>query len=289
MTRILAAAFAAVLAVVLAALCPPSAHAETYAVGQHVECDPMGQQKFYQPGVVIPFHPGETFNGYAAGSGYFYRVLMDGRADDGMLCKADNTRRAAPPPAAKQAVAAPAPRAPSAYTGAARPASTPPRPASAAQVAQASGGDRFGTREPRKCAPVKSQPNVEQIKALIQCGDEGQSTRDYRYLDENLTIQAGGTRRFIEFSDSGSTGIDTTAPVIPIRGSVDSYQCAPLSKYTNKGTTYDTDNTGKSCTISPVRNVSGTCYRTTIGDWRCHLPESMSGTQGLYNRPPPSH
>jgi hypothetical protein len=275
MTRILAAAFAAIFAIDFAALCPSSAQAATYAVGQHVECDPMSRQKYYQPGVVIPFHPGETFNGYAAGSGYFYRVLLDGHADDGNLCKADNTRLAAAPPAAKQATAAPA--------------ATPPRPASAAQVSQASGGDRFGTREPRKCAPVKSQPNGEQIKSLIQCADEGQSTRDYRYLDENLTIQAGGTRRFIEFSDSGSTGIDTTAPVIPIRGSVDAYQCAPLSKYTNKGTTYDTDNTGKSCTISPVRNVSGTCYRTTFGDWQCHLPESMSGTQGLYNRPPPSH
>jgi hypothetical protein len=41
MTKVLAAAFAAVLA----ALCPSPAHAQAYGVGQHVACEPTAQNK----------------------------------------------------------------------------------------------------------------------------------------------------------------------------------------------------------------------------------------------------
>jgi hypothetical protein len=280
MSKSLSTTLAIVFGFAIMAIHTSTAHAATYAVGQRVECDPMSQNKYYQSGVVIAFHPGETYNGYTAGSGYFYRVRMDGGDADGMLCKADNTRLAA----------ATSVRQPSIGGGS---SAIPAAPASGARtmtggrLPQASGGARFGTREARKCAPQKTQPNVEQIKAILQCYDESQSTRDLMYLDENMSIQAGAPRRFIEFSDNGSTGIDTTAPVIPIRGSLDSYQCAPLSKYTNVGTTYDTDNTGKNCAVAPVRNRTGTCWRTTFGDWECRLNEAMSGTESHLNQSPP--
>ena len=130
-------------------------------------------------------------------------------------------------------------------------------------------------------------PNAEQIKMLVECDDEHTSNNSLIYLDVNLAVQAAGTRRYSQFSDGYATTIDTSAPVLPIRGSLDSYQCAALSKYTNKGTTYDTDNTGKNCVISPNPHAQGTCYRTTFGDWLCHLAESTgSGTDRL-NQPPP--
>jgi hypothetical protein len=158
------------------------------------------------------------------------------------------------------------------------------RPAAGA----AAGGNRFGTRLPRTtCAPVRSMPNAEQIKALVQCDDEYHSNNELIYLDQNLSVQAGGTRRYSQFSDGYATGIDTNAPVLPIRGSLDSYQCAALSKYTNKGTVYDTDNTGKNCVISPIRQAQGTCYRTTFGDWLCHLNENSETSMNKLDQPPP--
>jgi hypothetical protein len=261
-------------AAVLVFFCPYAAHAQTYAVGQRTQCDGTGLKTHYQSGIVITPHPGETFNGYAAGSGYFYRVRIDGGDPDGTLCKAEDMR-------AVQA-AAPVPEA-----VARRQAAAPAAPTRVAQVAPAGAmGSRFGTRDPRQCAPVRTKPNLEQITALVQCEYE-RIQSNLIYLDQNLSIQAGGTRPYSQFADGHSTGIDTNAPVIPIRGSADAYQCAVLSKYTNLGTVYDTDNTGRNCAISPVRQSTGTCYRTTFGDWQCHLYQVSDSSITKLNQPPP--
>jgi hypothetical protein len=248
--------------------------AQGYAVGQRTQCDGTGQHKYYQSGTVIAAHPNETFNGYTVDSGYFYRVRIDGGDPEGTLCKAEDMKAAQ---AEAPAVAAAQP-----------PAAAPVAPTPAMPAAPGAAGNRFGAREPRiSCAPVKSMPNTDQIKALVQCDDEYQSNDNLIYLDENLSVQAGGTRRYSQFSDGYATGIDTDAPVLPIRGSLDSYQCAPLSKFTNKGTVYDTDNTGKNCVITPIRQAQGTCYRTTSGDWLCHLNEGGDSSTDRRDQPPP--
>ena len=246
---------------------PAAAQAQKFAIGQRVRCDIY----YKNPGTVIPFHPGETFNGYAAGSGYFYRIRIDGLDPDGGLCKAEDMTAAAPAPVAAA-----------------------PQPAASARLAQGAqpapaGPGRFGTtRTPHMtCPKVRSMPNAEQIKALVECDDEHASNNNLIYLDVNLQVQAGSTRRYTQFADGYATTIDTTAPVLPIRGTLDSYQCAPLSRYTNKGPTYDTDNTGKNCVISPVRQAQGTCYRTTFGVWLCHRAESPSSATDRLNQPPP--
>ena len=251
-----------------------AAQAQSYAVGQRTQCDGTGLHKYYQSGTVIAAHPGETFNGYAVGSGYFYRVRIDGGDPEGTLCKAEDMK-AAQPAAPAAAVAQ-------------RPAIATVAPIGAQRAVPGAAGNRFGARNPRiSCAPVKSMPNIDQIKALVQCDDEYHSNNNLIYLDENLSVQAGGTRRYSQFSDGYATGIDTDAPVLPIRGSLDSYQCAPLSKFTNTGTVYDTDNTGKNCVITPIRQAQGTCYRTTFGDWLCHLNEGGDSSTDKRNQPPP--
>ena len=267
----MAAAFA------LAVVWPHSAHAASFAVGQRVRCDIY----FKQPGTVIAFHPGETFNGHPAGSGYFYRIRIDGLDPEGQLCKAEDMKAEQAPPAAAVAVQPPA-------ATVQRPGVAPARPPQAVQPA-AAGPGRFGTtRTPRmSCPMVRSMPKVEQIKMLVECDDEQASNNNLIYLDVNLAVQAGATRRYTQFADGYATTIDTNAPVLPIRGSVDSYQCAPLSRYTNKGTTYDTDNTGKNCAISPIRQTQGTCYRTTFGNWLCHLNEVGESATDRLNQPPP--
>jgi hypothetical protein len=269
----IAAAFALVV------FWPHTARAASFAVGQRVRCDIY----FNKPGTVIAFHQGETFNGHPAGSGYFYRIRVDGLDPEGQLCKAEDMK-------AEQAPTAPAVQPPAAVVQ--RPATAPTAPARTPQVAQpaAAGPGRFGTtRTPRMTCPmVRSMPNAEQIKMLVQCDDEQASNNNLIYLDVNLSVQAGATRRYTQFADGYATTIDTNAPVLPIRGSVDSYQCAPLSRYTNKGTTYDTDNSGKNCAISPIRQTQGTCYRTTLGNWLCHLAESGDTAKDRLNQPPPA-
>ena len=256
-------------AALLLASLPQSASAATFTVGQRVRCDIY----FKNPGTVIPTNPGETFNGHAANSGYFYRLHIDGLSPEGQLCKAEDMKPEGPAPA--PAAAAPRPAAPARTAPAAQPV--------------AAGPGRFGTtRTPHMtCAPVRSMPNAAQIKMLVECDDEHTSNNSLMYLDVNLQVQAGATRRYTQYADGGATTIDTTAPVLPIQGTLDSYQCAPLSRYTNKGTTYDTDNTGKNCAVSPVRKAQGTCYRTTFGEWLCHLAESTSSATDKLNQPPP--
>lgn len=257
--------------------CPSAASAQTYASGQRIQCDATGLHSSYHAGTVIAAHPGETFNGYAAGSGYFYRVRIDGGDPEGTLCKAEDMRAGQPAASTPLTASRPPAIAPAAPVRLARPA-----PVSVA-------GNRFGTRDPRSCTTVRTKPNFEQIKALVQCEYESASHRDNNllYLDQNLSIQVGGTRPYNQFSDGYATGIDTTAPVIPITGSADAYQCAALSKYANTGTVYDTDNTNKNCAISPVRQAQGTCYRRTVGDWLCHLYQVADSSITKLNQPPP--
>jgi hypothetical protein len=273
-------AFVVCATAVLSLFSPHPARAQGYAVGQRTQCDATGLHSNYRSGVVIATHPGETFNGYAAGSGYFYRVRIDGGDPEGTLCKAEDMR------AAQAAAPAAAARPQSAAT---RVTASPPAARAAAARPAPVGGNRFGTRDARHCAPVRTKPTLEQIRALVQCDYESASDRERNliYLDQNLMVQVGGTRPYSQFQDGYATGIDTTAQVIPITGSADTYQCAALSKYTNTGTVYDTDNTGKNCAVAPVRQVQGKCYRRTVGDWLCKLEQGTTSSVTKLNQPPP--
>ncbi len=102
-------------------------------------------------------------------------------------------------------------------------------------------------------------------------------------------MQAGATRRNNHFADHMDVTIDPAAPVLPIRGSYDSYQCAVITvpKGGPGSTVYDTDNTGKNCQITPQHNATGSCFRTTFGDWKCNMQAAPDPSLGKYNQPPP--
>lgn len=55
-------------------------------------------------------------------------------------------------------------------------------------------------------------------------------------------------------------------PIYPIRGSYTQYMCT--KEYPERGTLY---NIGKNCNRSENRNATGSCYKTTFGDWRCSM------------------
>ena len=89
----------------------------------------------------------------------------------------------------------------------------------------------FGTRAIRPCGePVRSQPNPKEIETLIRCKFEKKSN-DRITLVEDIRVEAGKTRAYNQFNDGYASGIDTDAKVLPIRGSLTTYQCNQLSKF----------------------------------------------------------
>lgn len=129
----------------------------------------------------------------------------------------------------------------------------------------------FGTRDPRQCVPVKHKPNEVEAAALIQCAQESQS-HDYMTLYNNVRVSMAGSRVYQYNADSGNSDIDTTAPVYPIRGAMDQYVCHQAGQVAPD----------QSCLITHMGKASGSCVKTTFGDWHCSMLDlnSPPGTNG---------
>ena len=153
-----------------------------------------------------------------------------------------------------------------------------------AQTAQ--GASITGTRQPMSCQPARSQPNnAAQIARMIQCERETNRSGTVTILN-NISVEFGGTRKYQSFADGGNYGIDTTAPVMPLRGSLDRYICDPIT-HKIAGNVYSLDNTGKNCTVVHERKATGSCIRTTFGDWTCTMMEAVHPDEWVSNQSPP--
>lgn len=142
----------------------------------------------------------------------------------------------------------------------------------------------FGTRAIRPCGePVRSQPNTKEIEALVRCKVE-QKTRDRITLIEDIKVEAGKTRAYNQFNDGYATGIDTDAKVLPIRGSLVSYQC---NKLVDDDGPYQKDNHGRNCLVVKQPRAEGTCYKTTFGDWTCGMQQLVDPSLFQHDQPPP--
>ena len=136
------------------------------------------------------------------------------------------------------------------------------------------------------CQPARSQPNnAAQIARMIQCARETNRSGTITTLN-NISVEFGGTRKYQSFADSGNDGIDTAAPVMPLRGSLDRYICNPIT-HKIPGDVYSADNTGKNCTVVHERKATGSCIRTTFGDWTCSMMEAVHPDEWVSNQPPP--
>jgi len=146
---------------------------------------------------------------------------------------------------------------------------------------------KAGVRAPiTDCPKVRAQPsNAAQIARMIQCTGEGERTGTVTILT-NIKVEFGATRKYVEFTDKGNYGIDPAAPVLPLRGSVDAYMCNPIT-HRIAGDAYSVDNEGKNCVVEHERNATGSCIRTTFGDWTCRMGEAVHPDQWVSNQPPP--
>ena len=142
-------------------------------------------------------------------------------------------------------------------------------------------GKKYGARDPQTCAdtksPAKGAITAAQAAKYVVCAQDGEQS-SLLYLVENVKVSVGGSRAYNSFSDSYATSIDTNAPVYPIRGSLDKYQCDKVS----------TDNAKRNCTLYHEPKAEGKCYKTTFGDWYCSMQDLSNNQSNIeYNMKPP--
>jgi hypothetical protein len=195
--------------------------------GDRVECDTVGNKNGYRKATVVPFQPGDTYNGYTADSGYFVRVEIDGWGRDSTIpCKVENLRAAPAAPAA-----APAGERPARPGGLELPAATKPQPAKPAPAKTEVAADgTVGADRPILDCPIKqpearngASPDLELLKKVFRCqygekpappGYDGAATVDV------LSMQVGRSRkwRFNGATGGGDLGGgDADTVVWPIR------------------------------------------------------------------------
>jgi hypothetical protein len=139
-------------------------------------------------------------------------------------------------------------------------------------------GAAFGTRDPATCddrsQPVSGEAMTPDLAArYLACDIEG-NPPNYLYLAENIRVKVGHAREYRLATDSFKPDIDDQAPVWPIRGSYDRYQCSSMEKYGPNN-----------CNLYRVDKAEGACFRTVYDEWMCHWYGADSETK--MNVPPP--
>lgn len=140
-------------------------------------------------------------------------------------------------------------------------------------------GAKFGARDSRTCKstkePARGAPSAEQARQYIICSSEHVSSNSL-FLVENVKVEVGKGRPFNIHNDL-MTDADSTLPVFPIRGSRTVYMCNPISDILK--------NKGKNCLVIDEPKSTGVCYKTTFGDWTCHM-QDLDGSK-KHGQPPP--
>jgi hypothetical protein len=137
----------------------------------------------------------------------------------------------------------------------------------------------YQARGPRTCTKLTTAPSLAQAVALAQCGMDGISSGQL-FLTQNVNIEMGSPRAFVYFSDAGLSGIDPNAQVYPLRGSYTGYMCNKI------GSMYPA---GHSCLKSDVSVATGTCWKTSFGDYKCLLKGAVPKMEGGMPPPPISY
>ena len=142
-------------------------------------------------------------------------------------------------------------------------------------AAQPGVGAKYGTRDPWTCngkkEPVQGALSADLAAQYFLCDFEKVYVNQL-YLADNVRVEVGKGRPFQVgvYADTNMRDIDVQYPVYPIRGSFTKYQCSlpgfkPL---------------GQNCMLYPQPNAQGACYKTTFGDWKCHMADLNNPTEG---------
>lgn len=203
-----------------------------YKPGDRVECDTVGNKAGYRKATVVPFQPGDVYNGYPAGSGYWVRVEIDGwGADRTIACKVEDLRAApaaapAPAPRGGPRTERPAPRGGLDLPAPTKPAPTQPAP----EKTEIAADGTVGADRPILDCPIKqpqarngASPDLELLKKVFRCqygekpaapGYDGAATVDV------LSMQVGRSRKWRFNAGTGGGdlgGGDADTVVWPIK------------------------------------------------------------------------
>lgn len=231
--------------------------------GDRIECDTTGTKSVgYRAGVVIPFLPGDTFNGYGAESGYFVRVRLDGWSAEGIFCKTEDLRAGSSAPAP---ASAPVP-APTAIA----PAQSATTPTASTRAAAATDGTVPADRPLLSC-PIEQAsarngdaPDTQLLERVFRCeygekpaapGLDGAVTIDV------ASMQIGRQRAWIYAGGSGGGDLGG--------GNADTVVWPVKTKYTEK-VHYRYSTTVSADAIKVVN-----FFVNDFGEWRSGSAESI--------------
>ena len=130
-------------------------------------------------------------------------------------------------------------------------------------------------RAPRQCTSVTTPPSVSQATAMVQCWSDAVSAFGL-FLYQDVKLQIGASRPYLNTSDSYLPQIDPTAIVYPIRGSYTSYACRGINNLVPAG---------KQCSRQAVPQAMGMCWKTSFGDWKCYMQGNVSGDADVVSTP----
>ncbi len=133
---------------------------------------------------------------------------------------------------------------------------------------------QYQARNPRRCKTLNAPPRADQVAAAVQCEMDVDRPTGL-FLMQEVTVNMGNPRNYDADIDGDLKEIDPSAAVIPVYGSLKQFWCSPV------GVGYPA---GKNCTVSPMPQALGKCWRTTFGDWKCNLvgpsPNQRTGFPG---------
>jgi len=144
------------------------------------------------------------------------------------------------------------------------------QPAPQPNQAANANANKYGTRDARTCKEMKAPVNGAVTAALAQtyvvC-DREKISGPYLHLVENVKAEVAAGRPYNPNLDINFPEIDVRFPVYPIRGSLTSYQCYAVNP------NFTVSLPGKNCIRYEEPQSKGFCYKTTFGDWRCHMAD----------------
>lgn len=156
----------------------------------------------------------------------------------------------------------------------------------ATQIAYAQGeGAKFGARDPHTCPsrkePAKGALSGGQAKQYFICDTEkvwhGATT--FLKLVTDVNVEIGKGRPFNRSTDGfQNSDIDASETVYPIRGSFTAWQCSPHGEWNVVP--------GQNCTKAENPHASGTCWKSTFGEWHCDMLD-VKGPEAIAKLPPP--
>ena len=141
--------------------------------------------------------------------------------------------------------------------------------------------NKYGTRDPRTCkdmkAPAKGAITAALATKYVICDIE-KVDGQYLYLVENVKVEAvgGGIPYAAIIGHRSFPEVDVKHPVNPIRGSLTKYQCYEVNP------DFPHSAPDKNCIRYEEPVAKGYCYKTTFGDWRCHMADFSNKNENWF-------